>query len=660
MEAARARALLFVLLVLAFLAAAFQICDNDVWWHVRAGEIILDTGRIPRVDPFSHLAGGHRWITHEWLSEVAMALVERAAGLSGLTLAKCALASLLALLLWRLARAAGAGPEATFAALAIVVATARFRFFERPHLATFLLLPLVLEHLARSAADPLRRFRLRDLWLPAAFALWANLHGGFLLGLVLFPIAIACAAARGARAGPGAAAPGVRRLAILFALSALATLLNPNGIEAHLYPLINERALRVVRNGEWLPPSPRQFPLFFVLLGALAFLAILFRRAAGAARLAPLLPLALLALRSNRSIGEFAVASGVTLALTIDAAGSAAADLVSSRGRAAAASAPARRRAAGLAAALACAGALVLLHARGDVIDTGFYRFGLGVNPSRFPAAAADYVLSRDLRGRLANSPGLGGYLIWRLWPERTIFADGRLDVYVDVNETLVRTPWKETLVARGITYAILETEGGLGPDPLALAVQSSPDWALLDWDDVAMTWAKSTPEHEDAIRADRYRIASPLRDPGTIPGDSLGVAIAEYERAAAARQPFHALFALGVLRLRVGDAAAAEGAVARAARLRPRDAPTWSNLALARLAAGRPAEALDAARRALRLSPRDAPALRHLGVALFDLERFAEAEDAFLKVRALEPGNAEIEERLRECRRRRAGEPAG
>jgi hypothetical protein len=51
--------LAFVIAALAFAAAYFKICDNDVWWHIRTGEIILDSGRIPRVDPFSHLAAGH-------------------------------------------------------------------------------------------------------------------------------------------------------------------------------------------------------------------------------------------------------------------------------------------------------------------------------------------------------------------------------------------------------------------------------------------------------------------------------------------------------------------------------------------------------------------------------------------------------------------------
>jgi len=641
LAAASARGLLGLLIALAFLAGLFQICDNDVWWHIRTGEIVLDTGRVPRTDPFSHTAEGHVWITHEWLAEVITALVARGGGLAGVTLAKCAVAALLALVLWRLARGAGASASAAFLAVAFALATARFRLFERPHLATLILLPATLESCARAAARLDRGLRRRDLVVPAFFCLWANLHGGFLFGLLLMPIGLGAAALASARAGRGLGAPAVRRLAALIALSTAATLVNPNGYLAHLYPLVNARALRAVRNGEWLPPSLEQFPLFFAVLALLAVLALAFRRAAGASRLAPLAPLAVLALVSNRSIGEFAAAAAVPLALLLDAAG-----------RAAPRATPhflAR------AAPLLIAGLLVALHARGAVIDPSFYRFGLGVNASRFPIRQVEYLNQRALDGRLGNSPGFGGYLIWRLWPERKVFADGRLDVYVDLNETLNRTPWARTLDERGLGVAILDSEGGLGPDPLTRAIAESPDWALLEWDDVGMVWARITPSHEAAIRADRYHVASPIRDAGSIPDDSLTVAAAEYERAAREPQRFHALYGLGVVRLRAGDAAGAAPALEQAAALRPRDPGPWSDLALAFLASGRAADALPAARRAVRLSPRNPLAIRNLGVAMFDLGRIAEAEDAFRKAAAILPGNAEIVERIRECERRRA-----
>jgi tetratricopeptide (TPR) repeat protein len=646
MGAARARGLLALLLVLSFLAGLFKICDNDVWWHVRTGEIILDTARVPRTDPFSHLAEGHAWITHEWLAEAVAAAVARAGGLAALTLAKCGVAAFLALVLWRLARGAGASAGAAFAAILLAIATARFRFFERPHLATLVLLPVILDALARIVARPGGGLSRRDLAVPLLFLLWANLHGGFVIGLAMFPVVGLAGAAAAWRVRRGGGAPGfarLRRLGALFALSAASTLANPNGIHAHLYPLINERALRVVRNGEWLPPELAQFPLFFTLLVATALLALAFGRAAGAARLAPLAPLAALALRSNRSIGELAVVAAVPLALLVDGACAAA------RVRWGARAVPLAR-----AAPLALAATLIALDALGLTINSTFYRFGLGVNEKCFPIRAADFVASRGLAGRLANSPPFGGYLIWRFWPERKVFADGRLDVYVDANERLARTPWDVTLRERALAYGILMTESPVGRDAMTSAVAASAEWSLLFWDDVAMVWATRAagpPGAPAAESAERYVVATPLRDPTAIPPESLAVARAEYERASREPLRFHALFGLGAVLIRERDWAGAARALEAALALRPRDAGAWSNLSLAYLESGHASDALAAARRAVRLSRGSALALRHLGVALFDLGRVREAEDAFRRVAALLPGNAEIAERLRACR---------
>ncbi|MFN0152064.1 MAG: hypothetical protein ACKVU1_15290 [bacterium] len=627
-----------LLIALAFLAGYFQICDNDVWWHIRTGEIILDTARIPRIDPFSHLAEGHYWITHSWASDVVIALASRAAGLRGVVIGKCAVVAGLAALLWVLARRAGASAPAAFAAIALALAAARFRFFERPHLATFLFLPLLLAMLARIVARPEERLVRRDFVIPLILLAWVNFHGGFLFGLMVFPVFFAIAAVCGARARLGAWSPSARRVAILFALSAVATLINPNGIDAHLYPAINERALQVVRNGEWFPPRLHQFPLFFVLAALVAALALTFWRAAGPERLLPLVPLAYLAFRSNRSIGEFAIAAAVPLALLFDAA--AARVRLAPRVR--------------VAAALALAGALVALHAGGHVINPIFYRFGGGVNEALFPIAASNYAERAGLEGKMANSPGFGGYLIWRFWPERKVFADGRLDVYVDVNETLVRTPWRRTLDERGLTYAILESEsGGLGDDPLTAAIAEAPDWALVYWDDAAMVWARDLPAHRAVIARDVSLVADPRRDPSAIPDDSLAIALAEYERASSSPHPYHALFGLGLLRLRTGDAARAAEALTRAAAIRPHDPVVWNNLAFARLAVRDAAGALDAARHAVRLARGDAFALRNLGAALFDLARYAEAADALEKASLLLPANSDIGEMLRESRRR-------
>ena len=46
------------------------------------------------------------------------------------------------------------------------------------------------------------------------------------------------------------------------------------------------------------------------------------------------------------------------------------------------------------------------------------------------PAKAADWIMANRPAGKLFNSYNWGGYLLWRLWPEYPIYADGRTDVY--------------------------------------------------------------------------------------------------------------------------------------------------------------------------------------------------------------------------------------
>src|SRR5450759_2821173 len=44
--------------------------DPDLWWHLRTGQWMVETGHVPHSDPFSFTRAGHTWVSHEWLSEV--------------------------------------------------------------------------------------------------------------------------------------------------------------------------------------------------------------------------------------------------------------------------------------------------------------------------------------------------------------------------------------------------------------------------------------------------------------------------------------------------------------------------------------------------------------------------------------------------------------
>ncbi|MGB0039368.1 MAG: hypothetical protein WBQ00_10745, partial [Terriglobales bacterium] len=43
--------------------------DPDLWWHLRTGQWIVETGHVPHTDSFSFTRGGMPWVSHEWLSE---------------------------------------------------------------------------------------------------------------------------------------------------------------------------------------------------------------------------------------------------------------------------------------------------------------------------------------------------------------------------------------------------------------------------------------------------------------------------------------------------------------------------------------------------------------------------------------------------------------
>ncbi len=66
--------------------AASVLNDGDTYWHVATGHWILAHRPVPPTDPFSFTALGHPWVTHEWLSQVLMALAYAAAGWTGVSL----------------------------------------------------------------------------------------------------------------------------------------------------------------------------------------------------------------------------------------------------------------------------------------------------------------------------------------------------------------------------------------------------------------------------------------------------------------------------------------------------------------------------------------------------------------------------------------------
>ncbi|MGH2350621.1 MAG: hypothetical protein ACRDJN_03285, partial [Chloroflexota bacterium] len=202
--------------------------DGDPARHLTVGEHILASGAIPHADVFSHTMAGQPFVPYEWLAEVASALSYRLAGLAGPVLLHGMAIGLSFAVLFRHLRHRGHPVVLALAVTLLAAMASTLHWLARPHVFTFLgtaVFSFVL--------DGWHAGRLRSRWLWAlapAMALWANVHGGFLIGFILLG-AYAGADALHLIAGDGETRSGARRRLARLGPPALATLgatlLNP-------------------------------------------------------------------------------------------------------------------------------------------------------------------------------------------------------------------------------------------------------------------------------------------------------------------------------------------------------------------------------------------------------------------------------------------------
>jgi hypothetical protein len=220
------------------------LADPDTLWQIRTGEWIVRHLAIPHTDPFSYTAAGRHWFAHEWLAQTLLGLADRAGGSRGVMLLTAAAAGLTAgLLMFHLRRFMALLPAVTVMLLGF--ANCVGSLLARPHVLAWPCLELWCAGLVLARA----RGTAPSWWLLPIMALWVNLHGSFMIGLLL-PLAFLAEAAL--EAGANWRKP-VTDWA-LFALAATAAaLLNPDGVQGLLFPfrLLGMENLDWI--GEWQP-----------------------------------------------------------------------------------------------------------------------------------------------------------------------------------------------------------------------------------------------------------------------------------------------------------------------------------------------------------------------------------------------------------------------
>jgi hypothetical protein len=411
-------ALLAAALLLAAVPCLDVLGDPDLWWHLRAGRWILDHLAVPRAELFTYTAPGAPWTPHEWLAEVAFAALAATGGvlLVAAVMAAVAWSGLLACALR--ARARGAGALAMAAALLLGARAAQPVLGTRPQVATFALTAWTLLLAERTLTRGGRAHWL----LPPLFALWANLHAGFLGGLGILGMVVAVETGRLAlRRGGAVPAARVRGLAAALALSAAAACLTPAGPGLYAYVLHTSATAKSLPIVEWMAPDLRDPGLwpFALLAASVVVLVVLGRRVELRDRVLG----AAAVLAACLAVRNVALLVAVSLPAWAAAADSAAAAV--GRHRRGRPAGPRRVTAAGV-----VTGALVVLSG-GAGVGVAAARAAADASPagiaSVYPACAAAALRGAPPPTRVFAPYATSGYLVGALWPRVRVYDYGEL-----------------------------------------------------------------------------------------------------------------------------------------------------------------------------------------------------------------------------------------
>lgn len=447
-------------------------------------------------------------MNHEWLSELLLALADRAGGPAGVVLLAGLLATATALLLVRAARRSGLSDPLIGFGLALSAAAISDRFVPRPQLFSYLGLAVLLERVGAGA-----------LWfLPPLQLIWTNLHGP-VIGLGTSTLLLL---------GGGSDREPLRKRLIVLGLVALASIAHPAGPKVLLEyvghlgeggyyrQVISEWRTLTQATAGGLP----QAPFAWVLMGLAAALSMMAAaRGAWRDRWGPLLLLLLLAAAPLTAVRNRDILAIAILPL----AGWFLAPRSTPKGGV---PAPGRRAGPVVGAGLLAAAAALLL-----IPGLGWLRFEkawpprIEISDRGRPRAAVDFLEREGWPGRKwFNTYADGGYLVSRLPPDRRIFIDGRYFVYGEalVHDYLMLRDGapgsRDRLQELGADLLLLGYPAPDGYRALAAQAWNWPEWGLVYWDDENLVFVRSTAVDQAWLAAHRCRRFDPTL--GATPDD--------------------------------------------------------------------------------------------------------------------------------------------
>lgn len=397
----------FFLIFGLFFFRAQNFLDPDFGWHLKTGELILEKG-IPYLDPFSYTMPNYKFIDHEWLTDVIIAKLYPVIGMSGLAYIFSFLNMATIFILVK------KFPIKWFLIPALLTTVVFLSFAGiRSQIITWfffsVLMRLVLE---------------KNLWnkycylTPFLFLLWANLHGGFVMGIgllvlnLVFNIGSSLFVIHNPFRNLLKTLKQVQIDILILFLSFLATLINPYGFNLwrEIWVSISDSSLRFFI-AEWIPSI---FILNFIIWFYFSFsitLVFLYRTKFSILEKTLYSGLLIIGLTSIRNMPLWVI---ISLPITTKAL------ILLSQEASKYTNGTARLKKGYLIFLL-----MVFVFIFSEIVSS-FSAEKLLTEESFYPKKAIEFLKTKNIKGEIFSEYGWGGYLIWKM-PSKKVFVDGRM-----------------------------------------------------------------------------------------------------------------------------------------------------------------------------------------------------------------------------------------
>ena len=469
--------------------------DAGVGWHIRTGQLIVSTHKIPSVDPFSSQIN-QQWFAWEWLYDVVVGLLNTWLGLNGVVWFTAAIIATVFAWTFQVLLTRGTNLPNALVLTLLAIGGSMIHFLARPHVLgwLFALAWFWILDSTDSGTNP------RKIWLlPILIILWVNLHGGFLLGFLLLLVYWLDAVSTWLRLRESRIEESLQKITagkrsrdLLFValVSFAASLVNPYGwkLHGHIYGYLTNGFL-MSHIDEFRSPNFHDIaPKCFLILLLITVAVLSGKRSQlKLSHILLVLFAVYAALYSARNIPTSSIFLVLIIGPQLPSW-----DRLHFFRRMHAVDSNLRGHLWPIVATVVTLGIALNGGRIGSQkpMDAHF-------DPHRMPVEAVNYLESTGARAAILGPDYWGGYFIYRLYPHNRVVIDDRHDFYGEeflkpyLTMMHVEPGWEQFLKDHDSCVVMPRRSA------LAAIMSKTPAWKIVYSDDVAVVFVRANPQED-------------------------------------------------------------------------------------------------------------------------------------------------------------------